>query len=362
MDTAFLNDVYLGNPIYKWLTSAGVIGLSLLFNGLFAKLASKASYRIFRKVSQEQFYEEFSRLLNRPFLNLINLLAIYFSLSHLSFPAEWEMVTKDEFGVRWILHTAFIIACIVVIGDLFLKATSFMEHVYHNLENASISKDLASFLKELTRVLIYIACFFAVLGKAFQVDISALITGLGIGGLAIALAAQDTLANLIGSFIIYLDKPFQIGELIQLGDISGTVEKIGFRTTRIRTVEKSLLIVPNKKIIDSNLNNITQSQQRRVKFTLGLTYQTQASQILSLRDEIRQLIAEAGPLVSDDITVRFIDFDSSSLNILVVYFVNSNSYDVMAEIKEKLNLQIMALVEAHGCQFAYPTQTVFVQN
>jgi MscS family membrane protein len=185
---------------------------------------------------------------------------------------------------------------------------------------------------------------------------------LGIGGLAIALAAQDTLANLIGSFIIYLDKPFKVGELVELGEIRGVVEKIGFRTTRIRTMDKSLLIVPNKKIVDSNLNNISQSNQRRVKFSIGLTYQSSSTAILNIIEDVKEAIQLETPLTAEEMTVRFSDFDSSSLSLLIIYYVNSNEYDLMVEVKERINVRIMDIVAKHGCSFAYPTQTVFVNQ
>lgn len=355
-------ETFLGNPLYKWMLSGGLILVSLLFNRLMAKLAARLSFRVFKKVSNAQFYEEFSRLLNRPFVNLINVIALYFAFNFLSFPAEWDMAKVSDFGLRWFLHTLFLVAMIWTITALFLKSTDFMEYVYHHSENASISSDLATFLKELTRVLILIGAFFVLLSKAFEVDITALITGLGIGGLAIALAAQDTLANLIGSFIIYLDKPFQVGELIELGEVKGTVEKIGFRTTRIRTLDRSLLIVPNKKIIDSNLNNITQSSQRRVRFEIGLTYQSDPQNILGIIEDVKKAILSEAPVTAEDMTVRFSDFDTSSLNLIIIYYVNSNEYEVMIEVKERINVKIIEIVKTHQCEFAYPSQTVFLQK
>ena len=362
MDSSILLETYLGNTLLKWLLCGGIIAFTLIFNRIIAILASRISYRIFKNVSKAQFYDEFSRLFNRPFMNLINLLAIYSAFSLLNFPAEWELVNADELGLRWFIHTVFVVALIWYITALFLHATVFLEYVYHNLENATISRDLATFLKELGRVLIYTAGFFAILAKAFEVNITALVTSLGIGGLAIALAAQDTLANLIGSFIIYLDKPFQVGEIVELGDIKGTVEKIGFRTTRIRTVDRSLLIVPNKKIIDSNLNNISQSSQRRVRFHIMLTYQSDPKNILGIIEDVKQAVWAEAPRTAEECTVRFADFDSSSLNLIVIYYVNSNEWEDMIAVKETINLKIMEIVAKYGCEFAYPSQTVFLSK
>ncbi|MFY8190516.1 MAG: mechanosensitive ion channel family protein [Bacteroidia bacterium] len=362
MEIDFYSVYFLGNSLQKWVVSFGIIAITLVFNKLIAKIASKASYKFFKNVASPQFYHEFSRLFNQPFVNLINVIAVYVACNYLTFPKEWELAQISDFGLRWVLHALFMVILIYAITVLFLRVTDFMEYVYHNREDGEMSKDLATFIKELTRVLIYITSFFAILAKAFEVNITALVTSLGIGGLAIALAAQDTLANLIGSFIIYLDKPFQVGELIEVGEIKGTVEKIGFRTTRIRTLDKSLLIVPNKKIIDSNLNNIAQSTQRRVRFVIGLTYQSESQNILNILEDIKKAILEEEPNTAQEMTVRFLDFDSSSLNLLVIYFVNSNDYNLMVEIKEKINVKIMEIVAKNGCEFAYPSQTIFLNK
>jgi MscS family membrane protein len=126
-------------------------------------------------------------------------------------------------------------------------------------------------------------------------------------------------------------------------------------------LEKSLLTVPNKKLIDNALNNITLSAARRVWFSLGLTYNSKSTQILSIIEDIKKEI-ENHSLISADYTVRFDEFDKSSLNILVIYFVMSNDYNLMVQVKEELNIKMMNIVEKHGCDFAFPTQTVYVKQ
>lgn len=358
MDTLWLTEKFLGNTVASWILCAAVLLLSLLFNSLLARLASRLFYRFFKEVSQSRFFEEFSRLFQRPLVHVLNLVALYVAFSLLDFPPEWAMAQVNDFGIRYIIHTIYLVIVIIAVTRLFLKAAVFMEYVYHHLENPSISKDLATFLKELSRVLIIIISFFTILSKAFEVNITAVVASLGIGGLAIALAAQDTLANLIGSFIIYLDKPFQVGEIIEVGEVKGVVERIGFRTTRIRTLDRSLLIVPNKKIIDSNLTNMTQSNQRRVRFVLNLTYHSRPEQLQQILKEIQQVILDMQPVTNEDVTVRFADFDHSSLTMLVIYFVNTNDFDEMIAVKEKVNFKIMDIVKNNGCEFAFPTQTV----
>ncbi len=362
MDFELLSHDFIGNSVRNWLLCIGILAGTLVLNRLLAKLLSRLSYRFFRKFARQGFYDKFQELLQKPFIMLVNLAAVYLAFYRLDFPIEWDFAKVGEFGVRLIIKTVFVISVITAVTSLFLRGAEFMEYVYQNIEDSPVSPDLATFIRRFSQVGIYIGSFFVILSEAFQVNIAALIAGLGIGGLAIALAAQDTLANLIGSFIIYLDKPFKVGEMVEIDEIKGVVEKIGFRTTRIRTLDKSLLIIPNKKIIDSNLNNISQSSQRRVKFNLELTYQSKPKYILNIIEEIKQTILQESPLTSPEMTVRFSDINNSSLTLIVIYFVNSNEYEVMIEVKERINVRIMEIVESHGCEFAYPTQTVYLHK
>ena len=343
---------FLDNKLYDLLLFAVILFIGLLFKRFGAKFLSKQSFRIFKSFSHNQFSEIFIDLLRKPIEQLITVLVIYFAFERLNFPSYWQLVPIDKIGIRLIILVVWQIACLIVICKILLRT---------NRESLPISPELGNFLKELIKVLIIVLCIFAGLRIIFHVNITALVASLGIGGLAVALAAQDTLANLLGSFVIYLDKPFKTGDLIEAGEIKGRVEHVGFRTTRIRTLEKSLLTVPNKKLIDVALNNITLSEARRVRFELGLTYASKSSQILNIISDIKTVLLKH-PKIGEDITVHFTDFSSSSLNILVLYFVMSNEYEIMVEVQEEVNIEIMAIIENHGCEFAFPTQTIYVQK
>jgi MscS family membrane protein len=328
---------------------------------LFANIVSKQTFRIFKGITKNQYYDKFLELFRTPFEQLISLIIIFAAFNRLNFPDAWNFDKIEKFGVRWVLEAVFEIALITVITKLVLKAIDFIAYVLSESDIEHVNIDLIRFLKELTKVIVVIFAFFITLGLAFEVNITALIASLGIGGLAIALAAQDTIANLFGSFIIYLDKPFKVGDQIEISDVKGIVERVGFRTTRVRTLERTLVTVPNKKMVDSTLNNLSLSHERRVKFILQLTYDSKSKNILSIIDEVKQVISEH-PNTSDEMTVHFTDFDSSSLNILVIYYVKSIVYEVMVTTKEEINVQIMDIVERNHCQFAYPTQTVVLSK
>ncbi|TAE88266.1 MAG: mechanosensitive ion channel family protein [Bacteroidetes bacterium] len=353
--------IILENRLEDILIFVAILLVGVFFKPFCAKLLSRQSFRIFKAFSRNKFGEVFVDLLRKPIERIIFLLVIYYAFERLSFPTSWNLAPVDKIGLRWLVLTVWQIILTIYVCRMLLCTTDFFTHVLINREESPISPELGMFLKELIKVVIVILCVFAGLRFVFHINITALIASLGIGGLAVALAAQDTLANLLGSFVIYLDKPFKAGDYIESGEIKGVIEHVGFRTTRIRTLEKSLLTVPNKKLIDTALNNITMSEARRVKFNIALTYSSKSNQILSIITDIKQLLDEH-ELVSKDITVRFADFDTSSLNILVIYFVMSNDYDMMIRVKEELNIRILEIVEKNDCRFAYPTQTLYLHQ
>jgi MscS family membrane protein len=356
-----LNQQFLGNTLFDFAVCFIILLFGFLLKRFGATFLSKQSFRLFKSLSANQESDNLVLVIRRPFEQLLTLIVLYVAFDFLSFPEELHLKPVTNYGVRWFIFTCWLVAMFVISGRILLKATDYFAYIVSHRELHPVTVELANFVKELVKILIIIMVVFAGLNFIFHVNITALIASLGIGGLAIALAAQDTLANLLGSFIIYLDKPFRPGDTIEINDITGTVEHVGFRTTRIRTSQKSLLTVPNKKLIDNALNNITMSAARRVKFSIGLTYGTQSTQIQAVINDVKKAILEH-PLISNDFTVRFDAFDSGSLNILVVYFVVSNEYDVMIEVKEELNFKMMQIVEQNGCSFALPSQTIYVKQ
>lgn len=356
-----MEQTFLGNPLREYIICASIIIAALTLKRFGATFLSRQSFKLFKKLSGGRKSEELVVLVRKPFEQLLTLIMLYLAFDRLDFPAEWGFDPVSEFGVRMVLHRVWLIAMFVIGTRIFLRATDYFAYLLSHREESPFSPELAGFIKELIKVLIIVLMVFAGLRFIFDVNITALVASLGIGGLAVALAAQDTLANLLGSFIIYLDKPFKTGDYIEAGEIKGTIEHVGFRTTRVRTLEKSLLTVPNKKLIDTALNNISMSEARRVRFSLTLTYKSKPDQILHIIDDIKREL-DAHPKIQENPTVRFTDFDSSSLNILVNYFVHGHEYDTMIEVKEEMNVKIMRIVEQNNCEFAYPTQTVYVQQ
>ncbi len=201
-----------------------------------------------------------------------------------------------------------------------------------------------------------------VLVQSFGYSISSLLAGLGIGGVAVALAAQDTIANFFGSVMIFADKPFQVGDWIVTGSVEGTVEEVGFRSTRIRTFYNSVISVPNSKLANSDVDNLGMRRYRRIKEVLNLTYSTTAQQMQAFVEGIRAIIQANRYMRKNFYEIHFNGYGSSSLNVLVYCFLEVGSWS--DELREKHNffLEILRLAEELGVEFAFPTQTVHVDS
>lgn len=224
------------------------------------------------------------------------------------------------------------------------------------------SKDMgfAAFipLVKKTIIILFVVLAGLTIIKNFGYDVQAILTGLGIGGLAFALAAQDTIANFFGSLVVALDRPFKVGEVVRIGSNEGTVEDIGLRSTKLRTPQRTLITIPNKSVAGEAIVNMTRMPQRRVEQTLGLTYDTTPEQMEAILGDIRQILKGEPGVHQDPVVVNFTNYGASSLDIFVLYFTSDPNWAKHLELRERINLKIMRAVAARGLSFAFPTQTI----
>src|ERR1700730_501556 len=187
------------------------------------------------------------------------------------------------------------------------------------------------------------------------------VAGLGVGGLAVALAARDSLANLLGSMLIMIEKPFRVGHYVRVSGSEGTVEDVGFRSTRIRTLDNSLISIPNNAIVNATVENLTLRAMRRQRFFIQVTYDTPRAKIEALVAEIKQLIADHPLTNKTNFHVRFNDFGESSLNILVYFYFVVTDLAAELEAREGMLFRIMDLTRESGIDFAFPTRTLVIE-
>jgi len=227
--------------------------------------------------------------------------------------------------------------------------------------DSTLDDQLVPFVTKTLKIFIVITAVL-VIAQNMGYSISGLIASLGIGGIAVAMAARDTIANVFGSIMILVDRPFAIGDWIKAGDFEGVGEEIGFRSTRIRTFEHTLVNVPNSLLANMVIDNIDARSKRRIKMRIGLTYSTTPEQMQQAIEGI-EAILEKHPGVDQDFKlVKFDEFTDSSLSIFLYYFSASKNWADYLQVRQEVNKRIMHLLESMQLDFAFPTRTLHVQG
>ena len=358
MDTEILLTNFLGNSIKDYIYFFGIILIGLIFKKLISKYLSNILYKVVGKKDNNVGIDKFDELLTKPIGFFIVLCFIYFGASYVSYPSF-----IDE-NFQSIFSKIFSLFLIYAIYKIFVKVIDYIGLILKQRAAETENKmddQLIPFAIEIGRILVVIFALFFILGNVFDINITALATGLGIGGIAIAMASKESLENLLGSFTIFFDRPFTVGDIVKVGTVTGLVEKVGFRSTRIKTFDKSVVTVPNKKMIDAELDNLGLRPVRRVKFHIGLTYDTSTEQIKNIVSDIQEMI-NIHEKTNEEGKVRFQEFGASSLDIMVLYYVNSPKWEDLIDVKEDVNYKIMDIVKKHNSDFAFPSTSVYLHQ
>jgi MscS family membrane protein len=352
-----LQTIFYGNTIQDYLVWILIVTVGFLFKKKFSQYITKIVFSIIRK-STNINVNEFYTIVKKPIDYIILLIFLYFGSRHITF---------SELGEYWenLINKLYVFTLMMCFIWFFLKITDYFKFVLMKKAEKTSSKlddQFVPFFSSLVKVLIIVLGVFTVLATVFDVDITALAAGLGVGGIAVAMASKESLENLFGSFIIFLDKPFTVGDIVTIGTISGTIENVGFRSTRIRTFDKSLVTVPNKKMVDAELDNLGMRDSRRIKFNVGLTYDTNKTQIQKIVKDIKKYLDTHKRTVKNFSRVKFSEFDSSSLNIMIIYYIPGTKWDDYLDIKEEINFKIMDIVKKYKSDFAFPSTTVYLKK
>ena len=365
MDTIeFLNFEFLGNSLKQYFSFIITFGIGLVLIIPIKSIIVKILFKFFGKDHDNKDTVKFKDLLNKPLQYFLILIIFYSSISFISMPDF--MLYNQEGDVN---YSNIFSKCynLFLLTTLFWVITRSIDFVGYKLKIKSLKTEskvddqLIPFAIDLAKVIVIVLAFVIILGDVFEVDITALVAGLGIGGVAFALASKESLENLLGSFTIFFDKPFIVGDIVTLGGVTGIVEKVGFRSTRIRTFDKSIVTVPNKNIISTELDNLGARPVRRVKFNIGLTYNTSVDNIKSIVADIQNLI-DNHPMTNQDGRVRFLNFGASSLDIMVLYYVDSPDWEVLIDAQQKINYEIIDIVNKYKCEFAFPSTSVYIEK
>ena len=249
-----------------------------------------------------------------------------------------------------------VIAFAIGLAKSFTTKSSLIHKMRKEIDDTTLE-----FILKIVRAVIYIITVFIVLAL-LKIDLTGLIAGLGIGGLILTLAAQDTAKNLFGGLVIFLDKPFNVGDWIQMDSYEGTIEDITFRTTRIRTFENSILNVPNSKIADSAVINWSKMEQRRYKINLRIELGTPVEKLQKLQQRVEKMLHDRESILDDSTIVRFDNMTEEGINMLIYTYTDSVGYDSYLEECEDINYKLMKILEEENIKVAYDTQNIYVRN
>ena len=364
---SFLRQELFGNELFDYLIAAIILGVGVGLNRLLSRLTSTILFRITKRYTAGVTEQELHDLLIQPLGTLLYLVTIYLAFGVLRYPLPPTAVKGVEPWPKVLLLNSFHLGIIATLVWVVVRLVDFMLLVVKRRGDLTatvgvrrLDNQFLPFARDLLKVFVVVIGALIALGQVFGVNVTALVGGLGIGGLAVAFAAKESLENLLASFTIFLDQPFGVGDLVTAGSVSGTVEKIGFRSTRLRTAEKSYLTVPNKSMIDKPLDNLSLRTARRVGFTLIFDHKTTSSQLQAIIGEAVAAIKKH-PLVTQDVQMKFSAISLNGKEVTVQYFVETTSYDEYLDVKEQLNYRLIQAAEHHDGAFASTSTPLAVQ-
>lgn len=343
----FLTKEFYYNTISDW-------GIALLII-IAAIIVGKLAYWFFGTIAKRITAKTASKLddiivdmVEEPVVLAITIIGLWVGFDRLSFPEEGTLWLGKVYHVLITINVTWLIARMI---DAFIR-----EYVIPLAKKTASDLDdqLVPVLRKSLRSTIWILGIIVALNNAGY-DVTALIAGLGIGGLALAMAAKDSVSNIFGGIMVFTDKPFKVGDRIKVGGYDGTITEVGIRTSRMRTLENRLVTIPNSQFTGNMVENVSAEPSRKVILNLGLTYDMDASK-MELAVELLKEIASNNEDLEDDITVGFNTFGDFSLGILFIYFIKKGSEIIPTQTA--INLAILKKYAEHNLEMAFPTQTI----
>ena len=341
---------FLGNPLTEW-------GIALFYI-LGSVIVARILYRIFSnrvKKWTEGTETEVDDLLvdavEEPICLAIVIVGFWLGYSHLNFEATDEYVAK-VFDIAVVLNVTWLASRVLnsLIGYMLNHLSDKNQH--------SMVNDLAPILKKTIGFEVWTLGIIMALGNAGY-DVGALLAGVGIGGIAMAMAAKDFVANIFGGITVFIDRPFRVGDRVKVSGIDGTVIEIGIRSTRIKTLQGRTVTIPNNQFTNTVVENVTAEPSRKMSIQLGLTYDATEKDIQLALDILKKIVDDHEQ-TEEDVTVWFSGFGDFSLNVNCTYYINKQGH--WANTPTDINLSILKEFNANKLDFAFPTQTVILDK
>lgn len=339
--------------LLKQLGIAAAIVLVFLFlRKTFARYLFILILKLSRR-SPTELDTGFLKAFHKPLTTFIVVLGVYMASLYLPLAPAVDAFILQIFRALIIIFIAWGLYNFISSAVLMLELSSKF--------NIQVDPILIPFLTKLFQFII-IALSITIIAQEWGYDVNGFIAGLGLGGLAIALAAKDTVANIFGGFVIITDKPFSVGDWIETSEVEGTVEELSFRSTRIRTFAHALVTVPNSVLANQAITNWTRMGKRRVSFHLGVTYTTPRVKLQRCVEGIQTLLEQHDGVHKDLIFVKFDVFGASSLDIFIYFFTITTKWGEFMAVKEDINLKIMKILEDEGVSVAFPSRSLYFET
>ena len=346
-----LHQEFYGNSILNWAIAVGILILSFVVVKMLYWIFSNVIRRLTSK-TKTNLDDVLIDKLEKPLTYLVLILGYWISIHYLVFKEEVELVLENVAYFLLVIDVTAILSRIVdaLITEIIMPISE--------KSDSSFDNQLIPVIQKGVRLIIWILGIIIGLDN-IGFDITAMIAGLGIGGLALALAAQDSVKNIFAGIMIFLDKPFRIKDRIQVDGFDGIVEEVGLRSTRLRTLEGRIVTIPNSRFTDNSVTNVTSQPTLKVKLNLGLTYDTDEVQMQKAIDILEDIVKNQ-EAITDDYAAGFNGFGDFSLNILFIYYVKPDSH--WLDTQTLVNKEILRRFNKEGLEFAFPTQTILKKD
>ncbi len=339
---------------WQWVGLAGLLVLGLVIDFAARLLLAGAAASIGRRLGLEPSRFEGIRRCVRSVGTLLGASVFLMSLPGLELTGQAAAIAEGFGGAVLTLSASWLAFRVVdVAGDVAAERAAKTTNQLDDLLVPLLRKCLK------TLVVVFGVIYFAL---SVDLEITPLLTGLGISSLAIGFAAKSTVENLFGSVTVILDRPFLIGDSVVIGGVEGTVESVGLRSTRIRTSHDSQTVIPNSTLLSANVDNLTRRRFRRWKTTLGVQHDTPPDRLEAFVVALRELFAKQPGARADSNSIVVHEIADSSINILVNVFFDAKDWDAELESRHNFILDIMRLAERMGVKFAYPSRTVYLAD
>lgn len=359
----FLDNIFWDNTIRNYLIVGGIILAMLLLKRYLSRYITWFLCRIFTRIWNTFDKQSFTSLVVQPLDWLLFVVIAIFAVDKLNFPSALHFKIYGH-AIEEIVDKIGVAIIIFSFTRFLLRIIDFMAMVLEQraLKTQDKTDDqLVIFFRDFLKVIVGIIGVLMLLKACFNQPITGLLTSLSIVGAAVALAAKESLENLIASFIIFFDKPFRVDDTVKVNAVTGTVERIGLRSTRIRTADKTLVTVPNKQMVDSVVDNWSMRTQRRGEFKLELAATTTAVQTQQLTDALKKLLAAKSDVISSS-SVYLTDLSKNGTTVLAEYFTQPVPLETFNQLKEELGFAIKKIMEAQAVTLAASANTVTIIN